>query len=253
MTASRGGAPLLRGFSVDPRRAGGRAARLSFLAAGPVRVQLERPITVLVGNNGCGKTTLLEALAAKCSIRPEGGGSYGDLDEEREGSALSDAVEVQLARSPTGRNRFTGMFLRADRLDAAAQAAAARGKVRMATTGEWREATEQSRGETVLSLMAAHLDASEARLYFLDEPEVALSPERQMTMLCMLDEIDRDGRSQVVMASHSPLLMAHPNADLLWVDEDGIRRRPLAELPHWTLMKRLMGDTEGFMARLLGD
>jgi predicted ATPase len=238
---------LLHGFSVDPKHASGRAASLAFLQGGAVRIRLEKPVTLLVGENGCGKTTLLEAIAAGCSIHPEGGDSYTELEDERDATALSEAVTVSYG----GIRPPKGMFLRADRLDDAARSV--RGRIRMATTGEWRRANEQSRGETVLSLMSARIDESEGELFLLDEPEVALSPQRQMALLCLMDNVHRDGRSQIIMATHAPMLMAYPNADILWVDDEGIRRRSLAELEHWKVMRRLLDNPDLFMKRLLGD
>ena len=119
------------------------------------------------------------------------------------------------------------------------------------TTGEWRLADERSRGEGVLSLLTARVDASENLLFLLDEPETGLSPQRQMALLCLLDALHRDGRSQALVATHSPILMSHPGCDLLWVDQDGINRRPLADVPHWRDMNRFMRDPDTALKRLL--
>ncbi len=237
-------ARLLSGFRIDPARGGDRVERLAFLRHGPVDVALHAPLTLLIGENGSGKTTLLEALAARCGIRPGGGGSYAETDDERDATALSDAVEARFAT-----RRLRGLFLRADRF---AETMARAGRLPMPTTGEWRLADEQSRGEGVLSLLTARVDASESLLYLLDEPETGLSPQRQMALLCLLDDLHKDGRSQAIVATHSPLLMSHPGADLLWIDEDGINRRALVDVPHWRDMRRFMRDPEEAVKRLLG-
>lgn len=237
-------APLLRGFRIDPSRGGERVERLPFLSHGPVEATLQAPLTFLIGENGSGKTTLLEAIAARCAIRPGGGQSYAETDDEREATAISAAVEVRFA----GR-RPKGLFLRADRF---AETMARAGRLPMPTTGEWRLAEEQSRGEGVLSLLTSRVDASESLLYLLDEPETGLSPQRQMALLCLLDDLHQDGRSQALVATHSPLLMSHPAADLLWIDEDGINRRELVDIPHWRDMRRFMRDPDEAVKRLLG-
>jgi predicted ATPase len=234
---------LLHGFQVDPARGGERIERLAFLSDGAVSVQLRSPLTFLIGENGSGKTTLLEALAARCAIRPGGGRSYAETDDDRATTAISDAVEVAF-----GPRRPKGLFLRADRF---AETMAQAGRLPMATSGEWRLAEEQSRGEGVLSLLTARVDASEGLLYLLDEPETGLSPQRQMALLCLLDDLYRDGRSQAVVATHSAILMSHPGADLLWIDETGLNRRDLDDIPHWRDLRRFMRDPETALRRLL--
>lgn len=234
---------LLRRFRVDPARGGERAERPRFLQHGPVDVSLTKPLTFLIGENGSGKTTLLEAIAARCAIRPAGGGSYAETEDEREATALSAAVDVSF-----GLKRPKGLFLRADRF---AEIMARAGRLPMAATGEWRLADEQSRGEGVLSLLTARVDASEGLLYILDEPETGLSPQRQMALLCLLDDLHRDGRSQALVATHSPILMSHLGADHLWIDEDGITRRELVDIPHWRDMRRFMRDPDEAVRRLL--
>jgi predicted ATPase/predicted phosphohydrolase len=235
---------LLSQIRVDPARGGERIARLPFLSRGPVEIKLRSPLTLLIGENGSGKTTLLEAVAARCAIRPGGGRSYAETEDEREDTAISDAVDVAF----DGR-RPNGLFLRADRF---AETMAGAGRLPMPGTGEWRLADEQSRGEGVLSLLTARVDASEAMLFILDEPETGLSPQRQMALLRLLDELFRDGRSQALVATHSPILMSHPGCDLLWIDGSGITRRPLSEIPHWRDMRRFLADPETALGRPFG-
>lgn len=216
---------LLGGFRVDPARGGERIGRLPFLAHGPVAVALRSRLTFLVGENSSGKTTLLEAIAARCAIRPGGGGTCAETDADRAPTAISRAVEVEF-----GGFRPKGLFLRADRF---AETMAEAGLLPMPATGEWRRAEEQSRGEGVLSLLSARVDASEQ-------------------LLGLLDELHRDGRSQALVATHSPILMSHPGGDLLWIGEDGIARRALEDIPHWRDMRRFMRDPGTAVSRLPG-
>jgi len=237
------GGLLLRRIRVDPTRGAERSKNLPFLSRGPVDIELRSPLTFLIGENGSGKTTLLEAVAANCAIRPGGGGSYTETEDEREDTALSAAVEVSF-----GGRRPKGLFLRADRF---AETMARAGRLPMPATGEWRLLDEQSRGEGVLSLLTARVDASEAMLFILDEPETGLSPQRQMALLCLLDQLSRDGRSQALVATHSPIVMSHPGCDLLWIDGAGITRRKLSDIQHWRDMQRFMANPDEAHARLL--
>jgi predicted ATPase len=234
---------LLPRIRIDPARGGERIGRLAFLAEGPVTIELKSPLTFLIGENGSGKTTLLEAIAARCAIRPGGGRSYSDTEDDRPDTALSAAVDLTF-----GGSRPKGLFLRADRFG---ETMAHAGRLPMPGTGEWRLADEKSRGEGVLSLLNARVDASEGLLYLLDEPETGLSPQRQMALLILLDELFRDGRSQAIVATHAPLLMSHPGADLLWIDRFGIESRELERIPHWRDMKRFFRDPELAVQRLL--
>jgi predicted ATPase/predicted MPP superfamily phosphohydrolase len=234
---------LLRHIRVDPAHGGERVERLPFLSRGAVDIELRSRLTLLVGENGSGKTTLLEAVAARCAIQPGGGRSYAETEDERAETAISAAVDVTF-----GGNRPKGLFLRADRF---AETMARAGRLPMPATGEWRLADEQSRGEGVLSLLTARVDASEGMLFILDEPETGLSPQRQMALLCLLDELHGDGRSQALVATHSPILMSHPGCDLLWVDGTGVTRRALADIEHWRDMKRFMANPDDALDRLL--
>ncbi len=236
---------LLRRIRVDPARGGERTKTLPFLSRGPVDIELRSPLTLLIGENGSGKTTLLEAIAANCAIRPGGGRSYAETEDEREGTAISEAVEVSF-----GGRRPKGLFLRADRF---AETMARAGRLPMPATGEWRLLDEQSRGEGVLSLLTARIDASEAMLFILDEPETGLSPQRQMALLYLLDQLFRDGRSQALVATHSPILMSHPGCDLLWIDGTGITRRKLSDIQHWRDMQRFMANPDDALDRLLNS
>ncbi len=234
---------LLRHIRVDPARGGERVERLPFLSHGPVDIPLRAPLTLLMGENGSGKTTLLEAVAARCAIRPGGGRSYAETEDEREATAISAAIDLTF-----GAHRPKGLFLRADRF---AETMARAGWLPIPATGEWRLANEQSRGEGVSSLLTAHVDASEAMLFILDEPETGLSPQRLMALLCLLDELHDDGRSQALVATHSPILMSHPGFDRLWIDGTCVTRRRLSEIPHWRDMQRFMGNPNFSLGKLL--
>jgi predicted ATPase len=203
-------------------------------------------LTVLVGENGSGKTTLLEAIAARCAIRPSGGESYREFDDDRPDTAASRGVKLEFSS-----HRPRGWFMRADRLHVAT---AREDSLRISNRDdEWRRLDQQSRGESMLSLLTAEIDRGNSELFLLDEPDTGLSPKRQIVLLRLLDEIVREGRCQAIVATHSVVLMAHPQVDLLWVDDTGIFRRPRDDFPHWSVMSDLMRDPGRFVRSVLED
>jgi predicted ATPase len=97
------------------------------------------------------------------------------------------------------------------------------------------------------------VDTSEAMVFLLDEPETGLSPQRQMALLCLLDALFQDGRSQAIVATHSPILMSHPGSDRFWIGEDGVFRCQLEDVQHWRDMRRFMTNPEAALKRLLTE
>jgi predicted ATPase len=245
--------PLLRGIAIDPSplRPGRHPATLPFLSSGDIDLRYRQPITILLGENGSGKTTLLESVAAACGVDPNGGGSYRATDDDRDSRPLQAGVMVEWS-SPYPQ---PGIFVRADTLSETARALDRKmGALRLGhDDDEWRLLSEQSRGESVLSLLKAQVEGSEKMLYILDEPEAALSPMRQFVLLRLLDQIHKDGRSQVIMATHSPILMAHPEADLRWIDDGGINPIALEDVEHWKSLRMFMRNTDRFLADLFRD
>jgi predicted ATPase len=235
--------PLL-GFSISAKDPA-TAMRLPFLKGGPVDIKLQSPLTLIVGEKGCGKTTLLEALAARCAIRPSGGDSYRDYEDERPGPAASRAVSVKFSK----KRPPTGWFMRADRLHVATSK---EDLLRMGHADEWRRLDEQSRGESMLSLLAAEVDRASSELYILDEPDTGLSPSRQVALLRLLNEIVQS-HAQAIVATHSVVLMARPEANLLYVDQTGIFPRRREDFDHWQVMASLMRNPQRFAHYALSE
>ena len=238
---------LLLSVRIGGARAGEATLCPPRLQHGHLEITFRAPLTILVGENGGGKTTILEAIAARCGIRPGGGQSYRQFEDDRAGAALSDAA-LSDATEVDRQHGLRSFFLRTDRLHDLPDCDV---RLPMATTGDWRGADKQSRGEGVLSSLNARVDSMESMLFLLDEPKTGLSPQRQMALLILLDGIVRDGRSQAIVATHSPMLMAHPAAGCLWLDEDGIDRRKLDDIDHWRTMYRFMRDPAAALKRLL--
>ncbi|MGH7720146.1 MAG: hypothetical protein ACREON_15055 [Gemmatimonadaceae bacterium] len=111
-----------------------------------------------------------------------------------------------------------------------------------------RSLHEQSQGESFLALFMDRLRGD--GLYILDEPEAALSPTHQLALLARLHDLVRI-RSQFLIAAHSPILLAHPDANILLLDEHGTRQVPYEEAEHFVMTRRFLNDHRAMLARLL--
>ncbi|HEX6813618.1 MAG TPA: AAA family ATPase [Planctomycetota bacterium] len=214
--------------------------------------ELRSPVTVFVGENGIGKSTLLEALAVAVGLNPEGGSRNLRFATRNTHSALHRSLLV--ARGPTlPRDAF---FLRAesfynvaskiDALDAHPDNACEDGP-RLIESYGGKSLHEQSHGESFLTLFLERMGGR--GLYLLDEPEAALSPQRQLSLLVRMHDLVAAG-SQFILATHSPILMAHPGADIWLFGPDGITNTTAAATEHWQITKQFLNDPEAMLREL---
>ena len=178
------------------------------------------PLTILVGENGTGKSTLVEAIAQCYGLSPEGGSSGARHSTRASESPLWKAIEL---RRGIGASRW-GFFLRAETMHgfySYLEANPGRG-------GADPVFHEMSHGESFLQVLATRF--ANPGFYVLDEPESALSFTASLALVGLLGEIARSGVSQAVVATHSPILAATPGARLLEVTSDGLTERSWEEL-----------------------
>lgn len=200
-------------------------------------VRFDEPITFLVGENGSGKSTVVEALAEAYGLDVRGGPNQrysSELPKSKLGEVLQ--IDRGAGGSRMVRQRAVGFFLRAETaLD-----------VFDRLTRFGPEFTEASHGE---SFLAAFEGFGERGLYVLDEPEAALSFTACLSLLATLQEARAAG-SQIVCATHSPILTALPGAGILEFGDHGVRRRAWADLDvvqHW---RRFLGDPDRYLRHL---
>jgi len=199
------------------------------------------PVTILVGENGSGKSTLVEAIAVALGINAEGGSANFRFATRGSESELHQyLVPVRGARRP--RQTF---FLRAESLYNVATAAD-----ELYDGAFGRSLHERSHGEAFLWLLRDRFGPD--GLYLLDEPESALSPQRQLAMLRRMHELVGEG-SQFLMATHSPILMAYPGARLLQLDPDGIRPVEYRQTEHYLVTRDFLTSPESFLRHLFGS
>ena len=212
---------------------------------------LHPKVTFLVGDNGSGKSTLIEAIAVAAGFNPEGGSKNFAFATRQSESALHRYL--RLARSP--RRPRDGYFLRAesyfnvaseierlDREGGGPPIIAAYGGISL---------HEQSHGESFLAL-ATHRFRGKG-FYVLDEPEAALSPHRQLSLLKVLHDLVEHRGSQFVIATHSPILMAYPNAIIYHLSAHGIQHIAYEDTEHYQITKDFLMARERYFKHLFGD
>jgi predicted ATPase len=210
-------------------------------------LELDPVVTFLVGANGSGKSTLVEALAVAAEMNPEGGGRNFRVQLRATESELSE--HLKLERGPAWPPR-TDWFLRAESFFNLATAVdeIGAGDPGMLAAYGGRSLHAQSHGESFLAL-AVHRFGPRG-LYLLDEPEAALSPQGQLAFLQRLSELAEDA-CQLVIATHSPLLLAFPGARILELSDDGIEELAYDDAELVGLYRSFLRDPQRYL-RLLG-
>jgi predicted ATPase len=212
---------------------------------------LDPKVTFLIGDNGSGKSTLIEAIAIAAGFNAEGGSKNFNFQTRGSESPLH-----RFLRPIRGLKRpRDGFFLRAEsyfnvateieRLDADPDAG---GKPRIIDSYGGVSLHEQSHGESFIAL-AMHRFRGHG-IYILDEPEAALSPQRQLSLLAIMHELVEEERSQFIIATHSPILMAYPGALLYQLRDDGLQRIRYEDTEHYTITRDFLNSPERFFKTL---
>lgn len=214
------------------------------------RTLLHPNVTFLVGENGSGKSTLLEALAISQDFNPEGGTINFNFSTRSSHSALHEYLRV----AKSSKKPSTGFFLRAEsffnvateieKLDEEGSGA----KI-IRSYGD-KSLHEQSHGEAFFSLMKNRFGSY--GLYLLDEPEAALSPNRQMSMITLMHDLVMKG-SQFVIATHSPILLAYPHAKIYEIQDEGLTSVSYEESQTFRDSKRFLDSYEKMLEILIAD
>ncbi|BBI35160.1 AAA family ATPase [Cohnella abietis] len=205
-------------------------------------IEFKTNVTFFVGENGSGKSTILEAIAHQCGFNTAGGGKNNVYEVDASQSVLGD--HIRLSWMPKITN---GFFLRAEtfyhfasHLDTMPESLPYYGG---------RSLHEQSHGEAFLSLFN-HRFGKKA-IYLLDEPEAALSPARQLALLRIIKDLEND--AQFIIATHSPILLGYPNAQILSFDDYPVGEIKYEDTLHYIITRRFLENRDTVLKELFAD
>lgn len=215
------------------------------------KIDFHPNVTFIVGENGTGKSTLLEAIAVACGFNPEGGTRNFNFSTRASHSPLHDVLVL----SKGIKRPRDGFFLRAEsffnvateieRLDSEPAPAPP-----IIDSYGGRSLHEQSHGESFFALVTKRFGGD--GLYLLDEPEAALSPSRQLALLVRLHQLVK-ARSQFIIATHSPILMAYPQSAIFVLTEQAITRVKYTDTEHYAVTREFLNKHETMLKDLLAD
>jgi predicted ATPase len=202
---------------------------------GYFELRFDNPVTIIIGENGTGKSTLLEAIADLAGFGEGGGGAGHRAVAASDASGQDGGSLGRAMRAAWLPKMNSGFFFRAETFFSLSRylddAAWEFGNVRP-------DFLSHSHGEGFMRFFDECSD--QQGVYIFDEPESALSPMRQFEFLKILNRLARSGGAQIIMATHSPILMAFPSAELLRIDRFGISPTQLEDTPHFRLYREFV-------------
>ncbi|TWU44722.1 Cobalt import ATP-binding protein CbiO [Rubripirellula tenax] len=214
-----------------------------------LHLDFDSPVTFFVGENGSGKSTLLEAMAVLARLPISGGGlnESGSNHAFAERSVLAESLRLAFIKQPKDR-----YFFRAETQAHFASLLEQRrndpdfgGDPYMRYGG--RSLHEMSHGEAFLSIMQNRFEHG---LFLMDEPESALSPQRQLALLALMHKLVRSGRSQFFIATHSPILLTFPGATIISFDVGKLERIAIEDTTHFQITRDLLNNPEMYWRHL---
>lgn len=201
-------------------------------------------VTFFVGENGSGKSTLLEAIAYQCGFNTAGGGRNNVYNVASSDSSLGD--HIRLSWMPKVTN---GFFLRSETFyNFATYIETVPGALE---NYGGKSLHRQSHGEAFLSLFMNRFTAR--GIYLLDEPEAALSPARQLAFLRIMHDLTQQVDSQFIIATHSPILLGFPGAQIIDFDSIPIKEIEYEETDHFQITKGFLNRREMYLSQLFTD
>ncbi len=212
--------------------------------AGLETLTFDEDVTFFVGENGSGKSTLLEAIAVSLGFNPEGGNKNTNFATHENHSQLSKHVKaIRGFKKPTD-----GYFLRAESFYNLASYMEQDGRSAYLNSYGGKSLHAQSHGESFMATLLNKLQGH--GLYLMDEPEAALSPMRQLAALSAIHQLV-ENKSQFIIATHSPILLAYPRAKIYQFSERGIHEIAYTDTEHYSVTKDFLNNREKMLSILM--
>ncbi|MBD5643687.1 AAA family ATPase [Clostridium botulinum] len=209
------------------------------------RIEFHPKVTYIVGENGTGKSTILEAIAIACGFNPEGGTRNFNFSTKDTHSDLYENLKlVRGVKRP-----YDGFFLRAESFYNVATNIDEIYEIDALDPYGGVSLHSQSHGESFLSVIRNRFSGN--GLYILDEPEAALSPSRQMSMLVIMHELIKKN-SQFIIATHSPIIMSYPDS-IIYELRDGIKEVMYKDTEHYKITRNFLDKPEKMLKVLLSE
>ena len=206
------------------------------------KLAFHNPITFFVGENGSGKSTLLEAIAVSYGFNPEGGTKNYSFSTYDSHSELCDAIRI----AKGVRRPKSGYFLRAESF----YNVATKEQEYADITHPSEKYHEKSHGESFLAIAQNYM--REDGIYIFDEPEAALSPQRQLTLLMEIYKCAKEG-AQFLIVTHSPILLGIPGADIYTFDEGKIHLCEYEDTDSYIVTEMFINNRDNLLYRLLSE
>lgn len=219
---------------------------------GKEQLDLNKKVTFFVGDNGTGKSTLLEAIAVNMGFNAEGGTrNFNFASKETHSPLYQSLIVVKGVKRPRD-----GFFLRAESFYNVATEVDRLDEIGISSQRQFldnyggKSLHNQSHGESFMSLVLNRF--KDNSLFILDEPEAALSPTKQLSLLVKINELAKQN-CQFIIATHSPILLAYPNADLYVLNENEIKLTAYKDTEHYTITKQFLNNTEKMLNYLFEE
>ena len=206
------------------------------------QISFNKQVTFFVGENGSGKSTLLEAMAIAEGFNPEGGTKNYSFSTYDSHSKLCDAVRLSRQKQANW-----GYFLRAESFYNVATKEEEYGKEPGGVSLHFHE---KSHGEGFLAMVQSNFKGD--GLYFLDEPEAALSPQRQLSLLLEIDRCRKQG-AQFFIVTHSPILLGLPDSEILTFDNGSLHSCQYEDTDSYQITSMFLNNREQMLAYLLDE